>query len=306
MNASKRRSERLACDRCHGQKLRCTRALSNSKACQRCPPVPKQHEVDSPDSQSSLSSTYEPPHGAVDHFDASLASHISPCMSGTDVFNRRITDLLYPDLQSTLDSSPITSTFVAPSGCDSATLAAPSHEADMFDDAFLENSFFSGEITQLKEHSTAIVGHSRVVDQSQQQYTHYMDDLHMEPVNSLGSVPSAPQATAGSNSTQIQLLRLLSRLQDTPLLSLREKPDGFKQAIEETAQVSNILLDIMESIIGPMLASPSTDAQCGCREEKVKDAANTNVTVFLTIATCYVQILQNIQALSTKLCEIVN
>ncbi|TWU73885.1 hypothetical protein ED733_002614 [Metarhizium rileyi] len=61
----------------------------------------------------------------------------------------------------------------------------------------------------------------------------------------------------------------------------------------------------MESIIGPMLASPSTDAQCGCREEKVKDAANTNATVFLTIATCYVQILQNIQALSTKLCEIV-
>lgn len=36
MDGSKRRLERLACDRCHRQKLRCSRASSQSRACQRC------------------------------------------------------------------------------------------------------------------------------------------------------------------------------------------------------------------------------------------------------------------------------
>ncbi|KID97491.1 Zn(2)-C6 fungal-type DNA-binding domain protein, partial [Metarhizium majus ARSEF 297] len=340
MDASKRRSERLACDRCHGQKLRCTRASGHTKACQRCvkagekctysPPLrlgrpinkpsqpqPLPHNDNSPDSQSSLTSTSEPTHGSVDHFDDSLASHTSPSMSGIEGLDRRITDLLYPDLQSTPNSSPVSSTVVALSGCDSATLATPSHETDMFDDAFLDSSFLSSDFGQLKETSTTTVGDSRVVDQGQQQqpFAHCnLDDLSVYPANNPRSAPNAAQPSSGSSSTQIHLLRLLSRLQDTPLLCLIEEPGGFAQAIEETAKVSNILLDIMESLIGPMLASPSTDAQCGCKKAmytcshaaaQVKDAANTNITVFLTIVTCYVQILQNIQTLSTKLCEIV-
>ncbi|KID74211.1 uncharacterized protein G6M90_00g081660 [Metarhizium brunneum] len=337
MDAAKRRSERLACDRCHGQKLRCTRASGHSKACQRCvkagekctysPPLrlgrpinktsqthTQPHNENSPGSQSSLTSASEPTHGSVDHFDVSLASHTSPSMSGMEGLDRRITDLLYPDLQSTPNSSPVSSTVVVSSGCDSATLATPCHEADMFDDAFLDSGFFSSDFGQLKE---TTVGDSSVVDQSQQPqpFTHCnLDDLVVYPASNPRSSPNPAQLSSGSSSTQIHLLRLLSRLQDTPLLCLIEEPGGFAQAIEETAKVSNILLDIIESLIGPMLASPSTDAQCGCKKTmytcshaaaQVKDAANTNITVFLTIVTCYVQILQNIQALSTRLCEIV-
>ncbi|KID69143.1 Zn(2)-C6 fungal-type DNA-binding domain protein, partial [Metarhizium hybridum] len=340
MDAAKRRSERLACDRCHGQKLRCTRASGHSKACQRCvkagekctysPPLrlgrpinktsqthTQPHNENSPESQSSLTSASEPTHGSVDHFDVSLASHTSPSMSGMEGLDRRITDLLYPDLQTTPNSSPVSSTVVVSSGCDSATLATPCHEADMFDDAFLDSGFFSSDFGQLKEASTTTVGDSSVVDQSQHQqpFTHCnLDDLSVYPANNPRSSPNPTQPGSGSSSTQIHLLRLLSRLQDTPLLCLIEEPGGFAQAIEETAKVSNILLDIIDSLIGPMLASPSTDAQCGCKKTmytcshaaaQVKDAANTNITVFLTIVTCYVQILQNIQALSTRLCEIV-
>ncbi|KJZ69853.1 hypothetical protein HIM_10753 [Hirsutella minnesotensis 3608] len=36
MDGSKRRLVRLACDRCHRQKLRCSRASTQSRACQRC------------------------------------------------------------------------------------------------------------------------------------------------------------------------------------------------------------------------------------------------------------------------------
>lgn len=36
MDGPKRRLERLACDRCHRQKLRCSRASHSSRACQRC------------------------------------------------------------------------------------------------------------------------------------------------------------------------------------------------------------------------------------------------------------------------------
>lgn len=164
-------------------------------------------------------------------------------------------------------------------------------------------------------------------DPASQAYSLYnLDDLQMYPPNTFllnasehnHTPPDAsnfavnlnqlPRSLASDgDATQKDIYGLLGSLQNTSVTALLERPEGFKEALEETVKVSNALLEVIQQILDTaqmLQSSTSPDAVPTTFIAGV--TTGSNLLQCLTIATCYVQILQNIQTLSAHLRHILS
>ncbi|RDA92453.1 hypothetical protein CP533_6447 [Ophiocordyceps camponoti-saundersi (nom. inval.)] len=305
MDGSKRRLERLACDRCHRQKLRCSRASSQSRACQRCvkagerctysPPLrlgrPVSSNKQDKNGRSPRSSPSTTLRGSRHSTPATCVEGGMPMAESVDMSGQATAPSASPTIVAMPEPQSTDFLMATASAMDKAFLLAA--EDDYRNGiSMVPNMMLDMDYEQQQQLSTACD----------------MDDFYL-----YGPTPCPPETLFDDGSQpgfdsdpERQLLALQQSLLEAVVV---DDVDGLKKTISLTARAFNMLLGIITA-----LTSPSPSPSCSSSSESPPllgschrlQSGDSGTTTILLVTACYARILQNVDAIASRLHEMVS
>ncbi|PFH59664.1 hypothetical protein XA68_12042 [Ophiocordyceps unilateralis] len=309
MDGSKRRLERLACDRCHRQKLRCSRASSQSRACQRCvkagerctysPPLRlgrpvssnKQDKNGGASPPTLCESRHSTPATCVaESIDMATDPSVSLRMAG-----QTAAPSASPTIVAMTEPQPTDYLMTSASAMDKAfLLAAEDLEAD-----YRHGISLAPTMMLDMDHHEPQLSATATCD---------LDDFYLystTPYPPETLIEDGPQLGFDSDPER-QLLALQQTIFEAVSV---DDVDGLKRTIGVTARASNMLLGIITA-----LTSPSPSPSCSSSSESPPllgssqwpHSGDSGTTTILLVTACYARILHNVDAIATRLHDLVS
>ncbi|KAL9115270.1 MAG: hypothetical protein Q9227_001064 [Pyrenula ochraceoflavens] len=317
MNRRERSMQRSACDRCHGQKLRCIRGPLPNGPCQRCikarekcqygPTLRLGRPANNPNSEAKSGSDAKetstvPATNTVDHWPAEPAVAVS-ATTGSDRPTEEDAPTNFPQLGIEAHVFPTTTPVFPPLPGINQTLHGAQTDPAQFlsSDCIMDDDdpHFMQEWAQVLDSQITNVASCSNVPPLINPGGNLAIDVLPTLQYTNAEQPHQPNA---QNDAQRQLSELLKSLYDRPSPTRSNACSNLQQMVE-TVRAANTLLSIITS-----LEALETTVSIPSPLPEVPDAADSYVdadTVFL-VAACYSRIFRNSNAMAVVLHDAVS